>query len=102
MVSARDFAHEVWVSLENIRERLAVLEAEVRHTRSDLLRLETVLASHISDHQHGGDGGDHDGHGNGRHDNNAGITVKINRKLLGMSGGMLAVFVGAGKVLGWW
>ena len=96
MVSTQDFAHEVWVSLENIRERLAVLEAEVRHTRSDLLRLETALTSHMSDHQHKGDGDDA-GHYRG-----GGITININRKLLGMSGGMLAVVAGTGKVLGWW
>ena len=45
MLSTQDFAHEVWQSLENIRERLAVLETEVRHTRHDLLRLENTLVS---------------------------------------------------------
>ena len=94
MVSTQDFAHEVWVSLENIRERLAVLEAEVRHTRSDLIRLETALTSHTSDHQNRGDGDDYD--------RGSGIIIKINRKLLGLSGGMLAVVAGAGKMLGWW
>ena len=37
MVSTQDFAHEVWQSLENIRDRLAVLETEVRHSRRDFL-----------------------------------------------------------------
>ncbi len=40
MLSTQDFAHEVWLSLENIRERLAVLETEARHTRGHLERLE--------------------------------------------------------------
>lgn len=93
MVSTQDFAHEVWQSLENIRERLAVLETEVRHTRRDLLRLETSLAAHKADHRRGGD----DDHGNG-----AGVTIKISRKLLGFSGGLVALAAGAGKAMGWW
>lgn len=95
MVSTQDFAHEVWQSLENIRERLAVLETEVRHTRRDLLRLETSLAAHQADHRRGS--GDDRGHGAG-----AGITIKISRKLLGVSGGLAALIGGAGKALGWW
>ena len=51
MVSTQDFAHGVWQSLGGIRERLAVLETEVRHTRRDLLRLETSLHSHVADHR---------------------------------------------------
>lgn len=86
------------MSLENIRERLAVLEAELRHTRRDLLRLETALTDHKSDHWHKGGGDDV----HVRHDSGGGVTININRKLLGMSGGMLAVVAGAGKVLGWW
>ena len=98
MVSTQDFAHEVWQSLENIRERLAVLETELRHTRRDLLRLETSLTAHIADHRHKSQAHEpKDDNGNG-----AGVTIKINRKMLGLSGGLLAVLVGAGKALGWW
>ena len=50
MVSTQDFAHEVWVSLENIRERLAVVETEIKHARRDLMRLETNLQSHVNGH----------------------------------------------------
>jgi hypothetical protein len=88
----------VWQSLENIRERLAVLEAEVRHTRRDLLRLETSLTHHIADHRHK----NHrhtaeDDHGNGSE-----ITIKVSRTLLGLIGGLLAAGLAVGKALGWW
>lgn len=96
MVSTQDFAHEVWLSLENIRERLAVVETEVRHTRRDLLRLEAAFISHAGDHQHGHS--DDVGHGR----NGGGITIKFSRKVLGLTGGLVAVLAGAGKALGWW
>jgi len=102
MVSTQDFAHEVWQSLENIRERLAVVETEVRHTRRDLLRLETSLHSHIADHRRPGRGkGPGDENGNG-----ASITIRISRKTLGsggvVGGGLLAAVAALGKALGWW
>jgi hypothetical protein len=98
MVSTQDFAHEVWQSLENIRERLAVLETEVRHTRRDLLRLETSLNSHIARHRPKGQGSDaKDDNGNGE-----GVTIRISPKMLGLSGGLVAAVVGIGKALGWW
>ena len=58
-----------WQSLENIRERLAVLETEVRHSRRDLLRLETSLHSHVADHRRcpPGNGGNPDGGQRRRH-----------------------------------
>jgi hypothetical protein len=98
MVSTQDFAHEVWQSLENIRERLAVLETEVRHTRRDLLRLEASLTSHIANHRHK----NHrrtteDDNGNGSE-----ITIKVSRTLLGLIGGVLAAALAIGKALGWW
>ncbi len=103
MVSTQDFAHEVWLSLENIRERLAVLETELRYTRDDLVRLESNLDLHLGDRgvpsprsccsQVSGDPGVA---------NASGITIKISRKLLGLSGGIVAVTAGAGKALGWW
>ena len=101
MVSTQDFAHEVWQSLENIRERLAVLETEVRHTRRDLLRLETSLTSHIADHRprehHSNNGGSRDVNGSSPE-----ITIRFSRKLLGLTGGLLALVVAVGKALGWW
>ena len=103
MVSTQDFAHEVWLSLENIRERLAVLETELRYTRDDLVRLESNLDLHLGDRgapsprsccsQVSG------GHGES---SASGITIKISRKLLGLSGGIVAITAGAGKALGWW
>ncbi len=102
MVSTQDFAHGVWQSLENIRERLAVLETEVRHTRRDLLRLETSLHSHVADHRRSppGDGGNPDGI------NGAIINIRISRKALGsggvIGGGLLAALAGLGKMLEWW
>lgn len=99
MVSTQDFAREVWQSLENIRERLAVLETEVRHTRRDLLRLETSLTSHIADHRRRSD---HDSEGKDENDNGSGITIKINRRLLGLIGGVLATALAVGTALGWW
>ena len=83
MVSTQDFAHEVWQSLENIRERLAVLETEVRHTRHDLMRLENGLVSHTTEHhpplnggpKAGRSSGDNGGDGNG-----ATINIRISRR----------------------
>ena len=109
MVSTQDFAHEVWQSLENIRERLAVLETEVRHTRHDLMRLENGLVSHTTEHhpplnggpKAGRSGGDNGGDGNG-----ATINIRISRRMLGGSGvvggGVVAGLAAAGKALGWW
>ena len=103
MVSTQDFAHQVWLSLENIRERLAVLETELRFTRDDLVRLESSLDLHLGDRgapsprscsgQVSGEPGEA---------NVSGITIKISRKLLGFSGGVVAVAAGGGKALGWW
>ncbi len=102
MVSTQDFAHEVWQSLENIRDRLAVLETEVRHSRRDLLRLETSLHTHFADHRRP-DGG---GRVKSENGNGASINIRISRKTLGGSsvvgGGLLAGMAGLGKALGWW
>ena len=102
MLSTQDFAHGVWQSLENIRERLAVLETEVRHSRRDLLRLETSLHSHEAGHRRNppGNGGNPDGV------NGAIINVRISRKALSsggvIGGGLLAAVAALGKALGWW
>ena len=89
MLSTQDFAQQVWLSLENIRERLAVLETEARHTRHHLQLLETRLSA----------------------PDNAGATIhiRISRKTLGslsgggaIGGGVLAGVMGLGRLLGWW
>ncbi len=102
MVSTQDFAHGVWQSLENIRERLAVLETEVRHSRRDLLRLETSLHSHVADHRRYPPGNA----GNPEGVNGATINIRISRKALGsggvIGGGLLAALAGLGKMLEWW
>jgi hypothetical protein len=75
-----------------------VLETEVRHTRRDLLRLETSLTSHIADHRHQ----DHRRTNEDNNGNGSEITIKISRTLLGLIGGVLATALAVGKALGWW
>ncbi len=101
MLSTQDFAHRVWVSLEDIRERLAVLETEARHSRHHLHRLETGLDSHLAGHPassralNGAEAA-----------NGASFTFKISRKMIGGDGlfgdGLVGVGLGAGKALDWW
>ena len=99
MVSTQDFAREVWVSLENIRERLAVVETEIRHARRDLVRLEGALASHLERHNRSSRGGS-----NGDDSGENVVNLRFNRKLLGGSaaGAGAAVTAAVGRVLGWW
>ena len=113
MLSTQDFAHEVWLSLENIRERLAVLETEARHTRGHLERLEGRtdygLAADAGSAPPGasrcrGEAGPDSGS-----DSGASINIRISRRTLGslggggvIGGGLLAAVVGAGRALGWW
>lgn len=103
MLTNQDFAGRVLSSLEDLRERLAVLEAEVRHTREGVGRLESSLKAHLSEqHPAGpsrkGDGTDGAG--------GASVTIRVNRRLLGggglVGGGVVAVVAGVGKALGWW
>ena len=98
MLTKQDFAHEVWLSLENIRERLAVLEAEVRHGRQDLGRLEAGLTEHLAAHQQEAKAA------NAPPDHGAVVTIKIGRKLLGGSSaaGAAAAIAALAKALGWW
>jgi hypothetical protein len=95
MLTNQDFAGRVLSSLEDLRERLAVLEAEVRHVREGVGRVEAGLQAHVADQRHG------PGSANG-----AGVTIRINRKALGggslVGGGLVAVAAGVGKALGWW
>ena len=103
MLSTQDFAQQVWLSLENIRERLAVLETEARHTRHHLQILETRLsapdnAATAADPNKNAP--DHAG---------ATIHIRISRKTLGslsgggaIGGGVLAGVMGLGRLLGWW
>ena len=115
MLSTRDFAHEVWLSLENIRERLAVLETEARHTRCHLQRLEERLEESLAPGPgayppgagRGASGGyvPEPGSGGPGEDNGAVINVRISRRALGggaLGSGALAVLAGVGKALGWW
>ena len=110
MVSTQDFAHQVWQSLENIRECLAVLETEVRHARHDLMRLENGLISHTAGHHHPpAGGGPKPGRGSAANDgdgNGATINIRISRRALGgggvVGGGLVAGLIAAGKALGWW
>ena len=99
MVSTQDFAREVWVSLENIRERLAVVETEIRHARRDMVRLEGALASHLERHNRS-NGGSSNGDDSGENV----VNLRFNRKLLGGSaaGAGAAVTAAVGRVLGWW
>lgn len=101
MLSTHDFAHRVWVSLEEIRERMAVLETEARHSRHHLHRLETGLSSHLAGHPvpsaalRGTDGPD-----------GANLTFRISRRVIRggglLGGGAAGVALGVGKALGWW
>ena len=117
MLSTQDFAHEVWLSLENIRERLAVLETEARHTRGHLERLEgrtdygqaaDAGAAPRSASRPRGEAGTNSGSDPGS-DSGASINIRISRRTLGslggggvIGGGLLAAVVGAGRALGWW
>ena len=103
MVSTQDFAREVWVSLENIRERLAVVETEIRHARRDMVRLEGALASHLERHNRS-NGCNGDGDGNGDDSNPDVVHLRFNRKLLGGSaaGAGAAATAALGRMLGWW
>ena len=108
MLSTQDFAHEVWLSLENIRERLAVLETEARHTRCHLQRLEgrgrsPYVRAGAEPEESRADGAVR------AEDNGASIHIRISRKTLGsiggggaIGGGLLAGVMGLGRALGWW
>ncbi len=101
MLSTQDFAHRVWVSLEDIRERLAVLETVARHSWHHLHGLETGLSAHVASHQTSSSALSGSEAANG-----TSITFRINRKVIGggglLGGGALGVALGAGKALGWW
>ena len=104
MLTTSDFAQRVWVSLEDIRERMAVLETEVKYARSQLERVETDLHEHTSGHKHGGPAPHHDNEDDSR--NGASITIKINRRVLGggglVGGGIAGLAAATAKALGWW
>ncbi len=111
MLSTQDFAREVWLSLENVRERLASLETEARHTRRHLQRLEERIYP-VYPARSGGSNeagrGRENSDDRGR-DNGASINLRISRRALGgiggggaIGGGLLAGAAGAGRALGWW
>ena len=101
MLSTQDFAQRVWVSLEDIRERLAVIETEARHSRHHLHRLGTGLDSHLAGHLASSRGLNGSEAANG-----ASVTFRVSRKMIGggglLGGGLVGVGLGAGKALGWW
>ena len=102
MLSTQDFAQQVWLSLENIRERLAVLETEARHTRHHLQLLENRLSAPTATETAAADKNAPDNAG-------ATIHIRISRKTLGslsgggaIGGGVLAGVMALGRLLGWW
>ena len=105
MIATQDFAREVWLSLENIRERLAALETEARHTRCHLQRLEERAAAAGESAAGRVRRRDDDAAA----DSGAVIHIRISRKTLGslggggaIGGGLLAGVMGLGRVMGWW
>lgn len=105
MLSTQDFAQRVWVSLEDIRERLAVIETEARHSRHHLHRLGTGLDSHLAGHLAGHLASSRGLNGS-EAANGASVTFRVSRKMIGggglLGGGLVGVGLGAGKALGWW
>ncbi len=115
MIATQDFAREVWLSLENIRERLAALETEARHTRHHLQRLEEQAAAAVaaaaareSRPATGRRRRDRDEE-DAAADSGAVLHLRISRKTLGnlggggvVGGGLLAGVMGLGRALGWW
>ena len=103
MLSTQDFAQQVWLSLENIRERLAVLETEARHTRHHLQILETRLSAPTATETAAA------ANKNAPDNGGATIHIRISRKTLGslsgggaIGGGVLAAVMALGRLLGWW
>ena len=114
MIATQDFAREVWLSLENIRERLAALETEARHTRHHLQRLEERAAAAAVAAAAAGESRPVGSRRRDRDDaaaadSGAVIHIRISRKTLGslggggvVGGGLLAGVMGLGRALGWW
>ncbi len=105
MLSTNDFAQRVWVSLEDIRERMAVLETEFGHIRGHLEHLEEGLRDHISGHR-SSTGCSCGRRRDGEPPNDASITIRLSRRALGggglLGGGIAGLAAGAAKALGWW
>ena len=115
MIATQDFAREVWLSLENIRERLAALETEARHTRHHLQRLEeqaaaaAVAAAAAGESRPVGSRRRDKDDDDTAADSGAVLHLRISRKTLGslggggvVGGGLLAGVMGLGRALGWW
>ena len=109
MIATQDFAREVWLSLENIRERLAALETEARHTRCHLQRLEERAAAAAGESGPGRVRRRDEAAAAAADDSGAVIHIRISRKTLGslggggaIGGGLLAGVMGLGRALGWW
>ena len=104
MLSTNDFAQRVWVSLEDIRERMAVLETEFGHMRGHLEHLEEGLQGHIEGHRSSTDCSC-GRRGDGEPPNEASVTLRLSRRALGgggLLGGGMAGLAAAAKALGWW
>ena len=105
MLSTNDFAQRVWVSLEDIRERMAVLETEFGHIRSHLERLEDGLRDHINGHRSSIDCSCRRHREEGPA-NDASITIRLSRRALGggglLGGGIAGIAAAGAKALGWW
>ena len=108
MLSTNDFAQRVWVSLEDIRERLAVLETELRHTRSHLQRLESNQHNHATASPAGPAWVNQAGQvvSDLVPVNGATFTLRLSRRALGggglLGGGLAGIAAGTAKALGWW
>ena len=112
MLSTNEFAQRVWVSLEDIRERLAVLETELRHTRRHLNRLESNQHNHATVNPVANPAAPAWVHPAGQAVsdvfpvNGATFTLRLSRRALGgggLVGGSLAgIAAGTAKALGWW
>ena len=108
MLSTNDFAQRVWVSLEDIRERLAVLETELRHTRSHLQRLESNQHNHATTSPAGPAWVNQAGQvvSDLVPVNGATFTLRLSRRALGggglLGGGLAGIAAGTAKALGWW
>ena len=77
MLSTQDFAQRVWASLEDIRDRLAVVETEVRHARGHPHRLEAGFHTHVTHHRHRKQR-------DGSNGNGPSIIIRLSRKMLGV------------------
>ena len=91
--------------MEDIRERMAVLETEFSHVRSHLERLDTGLYGHLTGHEPPKADPCRD-HKAGNRSSDASITLRFSRRTLGggglVGGGLAGLAAASAKALGWW